>query len=154
MSTNLKQLLTRLKLRQLAGPKCFERGSDYFAAGQVVSLTEQEGRLTATVQGTDKYRVTLFVDGNALGFECTCPMGADGAFCRHCVAVGLAWLADGAVPDQAKKKPAVAPVATLEDARAWLAGQDKDKLVEMILERAASDPRLRDRLLAQATKSK
>jgi uncharacterized Zn finger protein len=149
----LHQLVTRLKLRQLAGAKSFERGADYFAAGQVVSLAEQDGKLTATVQGTDKYQVTLFADGNALASECTCPMGVEGAFCRHCVAVGLAWLANGAEGPRTRKKSAATPV-TLEDARAWLAQQDKSKLVEIILDRAATDPRLRDRLLAQAAKVK
>lgn len=152
-SGDLKQLLTRLKLRQLAGAKAFEHGADYFAAGQVVSVAEQDGKLTATVQGTDKYQVTLFADGNALASECNCPMGAEGAFCRHCVAVGLAWLANGAIEPRAKKKSS-ATLPTLDDARAWLARQDKSKLVEIILDRAATDPRLRDQLLAQAAKGK
>jgi uncharacterized Zn finger protein len=44
-------------------------------------------------------------------------------------------------------------VVTLEDARAWLDRQDKDKLVEMLLEQAAKDERLRERLLLQAAKT-
>src|ERR1039458_4638718 len=123
-TSDLKRVLTRQMLRQLAGAKSFERGEDYFATGQVMSLVEHAGKLTATVQGTDEYRVTLFADGDALASDCTCPLGADGAFCKHCVAVGLAWLTNA--PDAATKKSGKeSPVVTLDDARVWLAKQDK-----------------------------
>lgn len=152
--SDLKRVLTRQTLRQLAGAKSFQRGEDYFAAGQVMSLVEHAGKLTATVQGTDEYRVTLFTEGDALSSDCTCPMGADGAFCKHCVAVGLAWLADapGATAKKNGKKSAT-PVVTLDDARVWLTKQDKSELVEIILDQAAMDARLRDRLLLRAAKS-
>ena len=127
-SGSLIQILTSLKLRHLAGPKAFKLGVNYFDAGQVVSLTENDGKLFATVQGTDKYGVTLFVEGNDLAFECTCPMGAEGAFCRHCVAAGLAWLADDMETSPPQKQTPLPPAATLDDARLWLANQDKNKL--------------------------
>ena len=154
VTSDLKRVLTRQLLRQLAGAKSFERGEDYFDAGQVMSLVEHAGKLTATVQGTDEYRVTLFADGDSLASDCTCPMGADGAFCKHCVAVGLAWLANAS--DATAKKngeKSATPVVTLDDARVWLVKQDKSELVEIILDQAAMDARLRDRLLLQAAKS-
>ena len=153
-TSELKRVLTREMLRRLAGPKSFERGEDYFAFGQVTSLVEHAGKLTATVQGTDEYRVTLFAKGDTLASDCTCPMGADGAFCKHSVAVGLAWLdnALNAATKKIGKKPAT-PVVTLVDARVWLAKQDKSELVEIILDQASIDKRLRDRLLLQAAKS-
>jgi uncharacterized Zn finger protein len=145
---NLKEYLTSVNLRRLAGAKAFKLGMDYFDSGQVVSLEQRDGKLFATVQGTDKYLVTLCLDGGVLAFECTCPMGVEDAFCRHCVAAGLAWLAEGT--DSARTKESLPPSATLEDARRWLAKQSKTKLVKMILERAAADPRLRDRLARDA----
>ena len=57
----LKNVLTREALRQLAGARSFERGEDYFAAGQVTSLVEHAGKLTATVQGTEDYRVKISI---------------------------------------------------------------------------------------------
>jgi uncharacterized Zn finger protein len=153
-SDNLKEILTSVKLRRLAGPKAFKLGMGYFDAGQVVSLAECDGKLFATVQGTDKYAVTLFMDGDVLAFECTCPMGAEDAFCRHCVAAGLAWLAQGTESPAPKESAPLPLAATLEDARRWLAKQDKNKLVEMILDRAATDPRLRDHLVRQAASKK
>ncbi len=150
----LKNVLTREALRQLAGARSFERGEDYFAAGQVISLVEHDGKLTATVQGTEVYRVKISVRDGALDYDCTCPMGVDGAFCKHCVAAGLAWLTNvpGKSPTQKTKAPDT-PVVTLEDARAWLAEQDKPKLVEMLLDQATSDAHLRERLLLQAAKA-
>jgi len=150
----LKNVLTRDALRQLAGARSFERGEDYFAAGQVISLVEHAGKLTATVQGTEDYRVKISIRDGALDYDCTYPMGADSAFCKHCVAVGLAWLTNvpGKSPTQ-KTKAADTPVVTLEDARAWLAEQDKPKLVEMLLDQAAMDAHLRERLLLQAAKA-
>ena len=150
----LKNVLTREALRQLAGARSFERGEDYFADGQVISLVEHAGKLTATVQGTEDYRVKISIRDGALDYDCTCPMGADGVFCKHCVAAGLAWLTNvpGKSPTQ-KTKAADTPVVTLEDARAWLAEQDKPKLVEMLLDQAAMDAHLRERLLLQAAKA-
>ncbi len=47
------------------------------------------------------------MDG-ALAYDCTCPLGGDGIFCKHCVAAGLAWLATAALPDAATAVPAAA----------------------------------------------
>ena len=146
---DLKQLLTRLKLRRLAGSKTFEHGADYFAAGHVTSLFERAGKLAATVQGTHEYHVLLFAEGDTLAFNCTCPMGEEGAVCKHCVAAGLAWLAHSTVTTRTKKNGAATPAMTLDDARAWLSTQDKSELIEIILDRAATDPRLREHLLRQ-----
>ena len=153
-ANELKTVLTRDALRQLAGARSFERGEDYFATGQVISLVEYAGKLTATVQGTEDYRVKLSIRDGALDYDCTCPMGADGAFCKHCVAVGLAWLTDahGTSPTL-KAETDDTPVVTLDDARAWLVQQDKTKLVEMLLDQATLDTHLRERLLLEAAKA-
>ncbi|HVY70060.1 MAG TPA: SWIM zinc finger family protein [Verrucomicrobiae bacterium] len=149
-----KTVLTHDALRQLAGARFFERGEDYFASGQVISLVEHGGKLTATVQGSEDYRVRLSIRDGALDYDCSCPMGADGAFCKHCVAAGLAWLADAHRESSTlKTETNDTPVVTLDDARAWLAQQDKAKLVEMLLDQAALDTHLRERLLLEAAKA-
>ncbi len=153
-ASEFRDILTREALRRLAGGRSFERGEDYFASGQVINLVEHAGKLTATVQGTEIYRVKLSVRDDAINHDCTCPMGAEGAFCKHCVAVGLAWLARdrGGLTAQNSKTDNT-PVVTLDDTRAWLAQQHKSKLVEMILDQAALDAHLRERLLLQAAKA-
>src|SRR6266581_2918535 len=142
----LKGVLTRNALRQLAGAR-------YFEAGQVTSLVEHGGKLIAIVQGGEDYRVELSVRTGGLDYRCTCPIGVDAAFCKHCVAAGLAWLANSSGNASSRKtKAADTTVVTLDDARGWIAKQQKSKLVEMLLDQAAADTRLRERLLLQAAK--
>jgi uncharacterized Zn finger protein len=45
----LKNVLTCEALRQLAGGRSFERGEDYFAAGQVIGLVEHAGNHSSNV---------------------------------------------------------------------------------------------------------
>src|SRR3970040_586673 len=109
MASNLESVLDRRSLRGMAGARAFERGEEYFADGQVGDLVEHQGTIAAKVQGTRPYRVKLWVENGELGFLCTCPVGADGAFCKHCVAVGLTWI-DGSrskAPGTTREKPAV-----------------------------------------------
>jgi uncharacterized Zn finger protein len=138
-------------LRRMAGGVSFERGEDYFLNGQVKALAEHEGTITAKVQGTRPYRVKFWIDEEEhLEYSCTCPMGADGEFCKHCVAVGLKWLEVGQSksPGQGKAQQDV----TMDDVRAYLLGQDKNALVEMLVNRAMEDDRLRQSLFIKAAK--
>jgi uncharacterized Zn finger protein len=70
--------------------------------------------------------------GKALRSFRTCPVGADGEFCKHCVAVGLAWL-EGDQRKRSGKSDEPAAVS-MEDVRAYLLEQDKKALVGMLVE--------------------
>lgn len=61
--TAITEILDRRALRRMAGARSFERGEDYFANGQVGSVAEHEGTITAKVQGTRPYRVKLWGRG-------------------------------------------------------------------------------------------
>lgn len=87
-----KKLLDRSTLRRMAGTASFERGEEYFGNRSVGSLSEHQNTISAKVRGTQTYRVKLWPKSGELEYSCTCPVGRDGAFCKHCVAVGLAWL--------------------------------------------------------------
>jgi len=84
----LKDVLDRSALRRMAGARSFARGEGYFASGQVRAIAEHEDAVTAKVLGTREYRVKLWVADGDLEFSCTCPVGTDGAFCKHCVLYG------------------------------------------------------------------
>jgi uncharacterized Zn finger protein len=141
----LSRLLTRRGLRRLADPGSFERGVEYASLGRVHHLRDDGEVVVATVVGGRPYRVRLWADGLEAGHVCTCPLGEDGVFCKHCVAVALTWIAsqpqvwspDGSAPD-------------LEELRAHLSGQSKEALIELLMEQAASDARLRRRLALEA----
>ena len=119
MAGSMEKLIDRRTLRRMAGARPFERGEDYFAAGQVRALVRHEEAITAKVLGTREYRVKLWVANGDLEFSCTCPVGTDGAFCKHCVAVGLAWLGQdhegGATSKQSAKRS-----VTMDDVRTHL----------------------------------
>jgi uncharacterized Zn finger protein len=150
-ASSLAGVLDRHALRRAAGARSFERGEDYFASGQVRSLTEDRGKLIAKVRGARPYRVSLWAEAGGVRHSCTCPVGQDGALCKHCVAAGLAWLDRDQHPGGAGKKRD-RPAITMDDVRVWLAAQDKEALVGMILDRATDDDRLRQRLFLKAAK--
>jgi uncharacterized Zn finger protein len=148
----LKRVLDRQALRRLAGATSFERGNAYLATGQVRGLAAHDGSIEARVLGTRPYNVRLWVESGGLEYSCTCPVGSDGAFCKHCVAVGLGWL--GRAPESVPTKRAAKPAVTMDDARIYLEAQDKAALVTFIVDQARDDERVRQRLLLQAAKKR
>jgi uncharacterized Zn finger protein len=142
--------LERRALSRMAGARSFERGEDYFDGNRVKALIEHDGTITANVQGSRSYRVKLWIEDEDLDYSCTCPVGADGEFCKHCVAVGLVWL-EGDQRRRSGKSDEPAAVS-MEDVRGYLLGQDKKALVEILMEQATDDDRLRQRLFLKAAK--
>ena len=102
------------------------------------------------MQGARPYRVELWIEEDDLEYSCTCPIGADGEFCKHCVAVGLSWTEN--IEQKNSKKGKQASGVTIEDVRTYLLGQDKDALVEMLVNRSMEDDRLRQSLFIKAAK--
>lgn len=80
-------------IERLARGAALERGRAYAAEGRVRALEKRAGQLVAAVRGTSLYEVSIWVKGDGLGYACSCPAGGEGDFCKHCVAVAVAWLA-------------------------------------------------------------
>ncbi|MCU7892859.1 MAG: SWIM zinc finger family protein [Candidatus Thiodiazotropha sp. (ex Ustalcina ferruginea)] len=154
----LSDYLTTRRIRQWAGGRSFERGQAYFEEGLVSALKERNGKITAIVSGTYSYRVVLREDDDTIDYDCDCPVGQDGDFCKHCVATALAWLekqAKTGAASRGKKKPKKSnAVLTMKDVRAWLLLHDKDKLADMLIEAASEDDQLEDRLMLKAAATK
>jgi uncharacterized Zn finger protein len=132
-------LITEAELERLAGARSYARGMAYFRSGAVLDLVRTRGALKARVLGSEEYRVALRAPGRALEWSCTCPLGDEGAFCKHAVAAGLAWLHGERSPQDE-----LAPL------HPHLASRSKEALVELILEQASEDPELRTRLESAA----
>ena len=153
------ETIDRPSLLRMAGGRSFERGEEYFASGLVRKLAEHEGTVTAKVHGTREYRVRLWIEDGDIDYSCTCPVGNDGAFCKHCVAVGLACLAqpdDALAADPGRERrlgKSKKPTVTMNDVRAYLAKQDKNVLVSLLMDQAMNDDRLRERLLMRTAKN-
>jgi len=152
-SEHLASILTRETLRALAGERSFSRGEAYAADQRVEGLTEDGECLVAEVCGTREYHVELWVEDGALACECDCPVGMDGACCKHCVAVGLTWL------DQRKNiaphqgSPSASPAVTLEDVRAYLRTLTPETLVELMMTQVHHDPDLREQMLLRVARA-
>ena len=134
-------MLDRSFLRGLAGARSYERGLDYFEAGCVEKLKLEGESLLATVQGTQRYRVELRPGEEMLEHSCTCPFGRDGAFCKHCVAAGLALLEAGADAPESGPEP-----LSVDAVRARLERLDREELQSLLLEQARLDERVLERL--------
>ncbi len=136
-------------LQRAAGPASYARGLSYL--NEVADLEIADTWIAATVFGTETYEVRLsFGPGvsEVLG-ECSCPFGAEGNFCKHCVAVGLAALkSDNPAPDSG----GCTASARLEwqSLVTWLTSLTKDELLAALLELAADDRNLRRRLELRA----
>ena len=147
-----EDLLNPVLLRQLSGDAYFERGERYFADGQVQGLHAAPDRAAAKVTGTSTYRVKLWRARSELQWSCTCPLGREAVFCKHAVAVGLAWLA---AADAVNGKPAANAVRREQELRResigrYLEGLDRERLAALVLEAADFDDILRRRLLLES----
>jgi len=152
----LVDALTLDVVRQLAGARTYARGKAYFHDGAVGLLDAGEQEVRASVQGTQRYRVRLAAGhGDDLEFECSCPVGDDGDFCKHAVAVALSWLENVgeevfAPEDATSAKPRAKRRTYVDHIREYLATLDERVLREMLIDAADRDRGTRDKLLFAA----
>ncbi len=145
----LAELLTKETLESAAFGESYSRGKRYFEQGRVKALKESEGAVTARVRGSEWYDVELRVEPVGLRGRCSCPVGTDGLFCKHCVATGLAWLVGQAL--SAHERTGSGSPQAMRD---YLAGLPKAKLVDMMMAQARNDAALRQRLMLAVARSR
>ena len=153
----LNDLITRKVLQDLAGAVTFQRGEAYFANEAVSRVRVVEEKISARVEGSDTYHVELWDDDGDLDYDCSCPQGDEGNFCKHCVAVGLTWLAEKKVGGKSGgasgKKRAAKKHDPWLDIRAYLSSQQPESLVDLLLDVAQRDDSLYRSLLLKAERS-
>jgi len=138
---------TEQDLRQAAGERSFDRGLGYLDSVSELEITADE--ITARVWGTDEYEVVLTMGEHGVVGGCDCPYGAEGAFCKHCVAVGLTVLRHGrGLPTQ--RRTAADKQAVLDR---WLEAQPKERLLELLRDQIHADRDLRRRLQMRAAEA-
>jgi len=140
-------------LEELAGKRAFDRGAEYFEDGHVVGLRDDDGVITARVRGTHDYRIKLWAAEEELDFECDCPVGERYEFCKHCVAVGLAWLErrKEVEPNKGKRRGSHDNRSIgNEEICVYLMKLGKRELIDLLLEHSESNPEFRDRLVLMA----
>jgi len=137
--------MNRKQLKSHAGATAFGRGEGYYETGRVGNLRFHTHGVQAKVSGRHVYQVRLdWSDG--FDYRCNCPMGEQGDCCKHCVAVGLAWLNND-------KKPDMTMESEDERIRNWLESREKQALIEIIMEASESDEALFKRLSLKASAS-
>lgn len=151
VTDNLARAMNDAVIRRLAGAQSYQRGLDYYSHDHVESLEGGCGGVRAVVRGNLDYTVTLAVDDGVLDYSCDCPVGSDGAFCKHCVATALAWLNRGAAPAKSAGRGKPKEV-TLADAGKLLKAEEQETLVRMLLDWAKDDDRLHERLILYAAR--
>ncbi|HEX4755489.1 MAG TPA: SWIM zinc finger family protein, partial [Candidatus Dormibacteraeota bacterium] len=139
-TTDVLADLTFERLSSLADARTIARGAAYATSGRVRNLRIAATSIVADVRGTARYRVRLGHDGGVPTGSCTCPVGTDGLFCKHCVAVAIV-ATDGAA------------AAGSVDLPAHVGALDHDRLVALVLELADNDDLLRARLELEAART-
>lgn len=150
MSTtdSLESLITSGRLLEMAGEAAYARGAAYAREGRVRDMSIQDGVLTARVDGSETYRVRLFKQGPGIEFDCTCPVGNELRFCKHCVAAGLAWLiAQGEPSMEGNPDGSTGREDPLDRVGALLEELDAPALRALLLDEARAHETLCDRLL-------
>lgn len=164
LSRSLTSKLTRERLLRLAGDRAFDRGERYMQEARVGEIVEDGDSLVASVHGEMRYRTILTIGRSGITGSCTCPVGDEGTFCKHCVAVGLRWLATDvpAPPTPARRakqgartgnRSAPERSITMKDVRAHLATLPSATLVELVVQHALEDEELRQRLVLDVAKA-
>ena len=132
--------LSENALLDAAGDVIFGRGEDYvrYVAGLRITKT----KAYASIQAKRVYQVELDWSGRHLDGDCTCPHYADGNFCKHLVAVGLAAIDSGRV---AMEEVRVGP-----ELEAVVQSMDVNELRELVLTLAQQDDGVRRMLELRA----
>lgn len=149
----LASLLTLDFIQTLAGAKTFARGLAYFHEGAVGRLEEDGNSVAATVQGTHRYHVSLSVSEEELEYDCICPVGTDGLFCKHAIALALSWLENSGeetFPPNDTAKPKKKRITKTEQLRQYLETLPEAKLRDLLMDAAERDRSFRDKLLLTA----
>lgn len=150
----LESVLSDASVRRFAGATYYKRGLEYFQRRRVKRVERFGDSLEALVVGTETYAVVLTATAKSFTYRCVCPLGEEGAFCKHCVATALAWLHGEAVTAPAATTKATgrktAAQVTIDDVAQALAMEDKETLIRWLLEWSEQEEGLRRRLMLLA----
>lgn len=126
-------------IKKYAPARALERGYDYYQSGLVSSVKEYKGVISAKVKGQQTYIVHLHIEvDDDFDYSCTCPMGDEGEFCKHCVAVALTWINR----NEKKKSTKNSYEVTLKDIENYLNTLDKTTLVDLLMQQAQENDML------------
>jgi hypothetical protein len=142
---------TEADLLAAAGQRSFDRGVRYLDAVQDLAIFGNQ--VTASVRGTDEYIVVLTMGGSAgVTGACDCPYGKEGFFCKHCVAVGLAFLRDArrSRTSRSRTSRSGTTAARTPGLHSWLSSLSREDLFLLVVDQIVDDDDWRRRLELRA----
>ena len=142
---------TEADLLAAAGQRSFDRGVRYLDAVQDLAIFGNQ--VTASVRGTDEYIVVLTMGGSAgVTGACDCPYGKEGFFCKHCVAVGLAFLRDArrSRTSRSRTSRSGTTAARTPGLHSWLSSLSREDLFLLVVDQIVEDDDWRRRLELRA----
>ncbi|MFL5345329.1 MAG: SNF2-related protein [Hyalangium sp.] len=119
----MRRLLTRDALAETAGPRLFKQGETCLARHCVTSFEALPDALHGQVLNRHGHPYSVVISTDAEGFfaECQCSTFDNQGFCKHIVALGLAFLqAGGSVSERALPPPKPERPQRPEELQAWL----------------------------------
>lgn len=75
---------------ELFPPHIWQRGQNYYRDGNILEIRYHGNSVTAKIEGTEIYHVSVTLDERANrieDFSCDCPYGEDGTPCKHLAAL-------------------------------------------------------------------
>lgn len=144
-----------LKWKELFAARILNRGYDYYLDGNVWDLRDDDGRVSATVAGTEDYSVIItLANGKVTDMDCDCPYAADGNYCKHEAAVLYA-LTEGAKDNEEEEEPGKTKPSCLstldaerEELRQYISCMSEDEMRDMLYQLACNDESLKNRIAA------
>ena len=119
----LRRWLTRDSLFETAGPRLFKQGESCLARQRVTSFEALPDALHGQVldRHGQPYSVAISIDADGFFCECQCSHFEGHGFCKHIVALGLAFLqSGGSVSERAQPPPSSERPQGPEDLQQWL----------------------------------
>ena len=81
--------LASIDVARLTDSRTYARGVQCLWSGRVRLADRSGAEIAATVDGPTPYLVRLAIGRHGVEHSCTCPVGSDGAFCKHLVALAM-----------------------------------------------------------------
>jgi len=125
----------RDQIRDRCTEAVFERGETYRAEGRIQRRDRFGSLVTATVQGSRLYEVTVGLTEEAVSTTCTCPYTGPGD-CKHVVAV-LLDVTENPPADESERIETVIDDVSFDDLRSF------------VVDELARSPEMRERFLAR-----
>lgn len=130
---------------ELFPPHIWLRGQNYYQDGRVLDIRRSGGCITAEVEGSELYNVSVDLDaktGRIEAFFCDCPYGEDGTPCKHLAALLCALEDTDGSAAETETPPAYEQTVEL---------LTTDQMRQLLIQLAQNDPYIWEKIQLTAT---